>query len=103
MKLISIILVIIIGGSGFIPCSDAENDSFGQQGIVITPDGDHSDQADVDFCPPLCSCHCCHSHITTPGFLSYVPHIELCQELSSYYSDHLLSISHSIWQPPKVA
>jgi len=60
MKSFSIILLIIIIGSMLVPCTDGENNFSVTQDILVTYDGDH---ADFDFCSPLCSCHCCHSHI----------------------------------------
>jgi hypothetical protein len=103
MKLISIILVIIIAGFTLIPCDDDANDHSDQQGILVPQDGDLDGHADFDFCSPLCSCHCCHSHITPPVFLSFITDIQYSQEFSSYYEDHLSSIFFPIWQPPKIA
>ena len=102
MKLVSIILLIIVAGSTFIPCSDTENDFSEQKEMSIFPDGDHDGHADFDFCSPLCSCHCCHSHITT-AILAYTNYYAPSLEFNSYYSDHLLKISFSFWQPPKIA
>tara|TARA_R110000868_G_scaffold8710_2_gene44661 strand:- start:268 stop:534 length:267 start_codon:yes stop_codon:yes gene_type:complete len=85
------------------PCGDGENGFSVQQEILANHDGDHDGHADIDFCSPLCSCHCCHSHITTSGFLSYAPRIPFSNEFFSFYSDHLSSLSFSIWQPPKIA
>ena len=103
MKLLSFILAIIIVGSVLVPCSDEIDDSSGQQEISVNQNGDHDDKGDIDFCPPLCSCHCCHSHITTSNFLVFISHTQLSQELTFFYSDQLLTISFSIWQPPKIA
>jgi len=86
-----------------IPCSDTENDYADQQEVSIAQASEHESHTDFDFCPPLCTCCCCHSHMTTPVFLSYIASKKLTEDLSSFYSDNLLSISFAIWQPPKIA
>ena len=55
-----------------------------------------------DLCSPLCTCHCCHSHL--------VNQCSLCLGIFTYFNNKpsekpnpfLSRISFAIWDPPSI-
>jgi Family of unknown function (DUF6660) len=100
MKLMSIILAMFILGITASPCSDNEQGTVDTELAVL--DIHQSIPTDIDFCSPLCSCHCCHSHITEGTIQSNIeedyPSIVDAGFHSPIFDNHYFSI----FQPPKV-
>jgi len=102
MKIFSYLLALFLLGSTLTPCAD---DDSGCQEISfqINTSDDGENHADFDFCSPLCSCHCCHSHVVTDHYehqLSTVVYSKIKVDISD---DHSHNYHYTFWHPPKQA
>ncbi|WP_375596907.1 DUF6660 family protein [Roseivirga seohaensis] len=103
MRIISIILSVWILGLSVLPCAD--NQPAKEHIEVSTSDvgDDQNHNSTEDLCSPLCTCHCCHSHLVVHQ--SYRLH---SQPLSfeDPLAGHACSLSEgfkeSFLEPPKV-
>lgn len=71
MKWFSFILSLYILSLALITCTDAQPVQFSSENhdMVVATDShaghDHSTTSGaMDECSPLCTCHCCHIHVT---------------------------------------
>ncbi len=100
MKVISLILALFLFGTIFIPCTDSDEIQY--QKMELITDAAQDSDIHFDFCSPLCSCHCCHSHVIATimvfDFQDNQP-----EEERPFYQDTITEYSFPFWQPPKVS
>ena len=101
MRLSSFILALFLLGTIFVPCTD-DDSQVTDAGSYVYLDGPQSNNFDFDFCSPLCSCHCCHSHVVT-SMLSFDFIDYKWQEGHSFYQTSLIDQAFPFWQPPKIS
>jgi len=100
MKFATLILVFLLIGTIFIPCADLEKDQSATTEAFSDAAGDTSFH--FDFCSPLCSCHCCHSHVVT-SMLSFDFKDFQLLEVHSFYRISIKDQTFTFWQPPKIS
>ena len=100
MRVISLILALFLFGTIFIPCTDSDE----VQDLKTELIADTTQDSDIhfDFCSPLCSCHCCHSHVIT-SIVAFDFHDNQPEEVLPFYQDTVAKYSFPFWQPPRVS
>jgi len=101
MKLISLFLALFILGLTASPCSDVENEQDRVNSEVSVSDIDQSFPTDFDICSPLCSCHCCHTHITEGDTQEKIEHKYPSNVDKGYKLQIFDNHYFSIFQPPR--
>jgi hypothetical protein len=103
MNIFKIILAIYIIALSMVPCSDGiseAHDEIAHIGNSTPSDAGHPDHAET--CTPFCNCTCC-------GLAFLVSEDNFSFEIQNFPSFEffhknapLLSLSYSIWLPPKI-
>ncbi len=90
-------------GLNLVPCADVHNVYDANVSTYCAEQQGSHKSTDVDACTPFCHCSCCAASTT----------LKLAQALKApfhsfetadlfYIEDSYPSISHTIWQPPKL-
>lgn len=103
MKITSYILIIIIFSLAVYPCSDAAAQSTDSAGYVFVPADAHLANVCFDLCTPLCTCHCCGTHIQCSSAFLFSSSDSLKEsEIITNKQEFIPSLCQSIWQPPRL-
>ena len=99
MKIVALFFSLLFVGMSAMQCADNNQDAHAQVEFHESADG-HEHDENEDFCSPLCSCNCCHTNITLPTILTFVPEILFSQKLTSFIPEYPSSFYYAFWQPP---
>ena len=101
VKFMTVILSLFLLGLSIAPCSDVpESDNME---ISFSTEGDHNHGEPEDLCPPLCVCHCCHSHLVINQiFLKELGTPTIAIHRSTYTDPISSGFFDSLLQPPQV-
>ena len=102
MRLSGFILAIMILTLSLLPCADNEISLREKNRIELSTLPSNHDNDHKDACSPLCHCYCCSlfSIDLTLGYNNFLSFDS--NNISSFLSEDLISISLPIWQPPKI-
>ena len=100
MRVISFILALFLFGTIFIPCTDSDENQIVKTELIT--DATQDSDIHFDFCSPLCSCHCCHSHVVTT-MLSFDFNDYPVQQVYSNRPVSIMDQAFPFWQPPKIS
>jgi len=102
LKTYAIILAIYLLGGMFVPCADNTDNQVNLE-LSITTGIPYQQQpsGSFDLCTALCSCHCCHSHVTFMLLENHISEIAVSETIKNTFSGFISEPSFSIWQPPK--
>jgi hypothetical protein len=103
MNFFKIILAFYIVALSLVPCSDGIGKGHDEIANIenSTPsDADHPDHA--ESCTPFCNCTCCGLALLTSGD-NFSFEIQTFSPIEFFYKNGTaLSLSYSIWLPPKI-
>lgn len=103
MRIFSYILVMVVLVLNLVPCADAHDTDVENATVYATEQESSHSSTGADDCTPFCHCSCCAASTTLKmcGSLKSPFHSFTTAELH-YIEDSYPSISHTIWQPPKL-
>lgn len=107
MKLFSFIMAFLILGLSVLPCRDAKAATLNAKDLITKAlnahADDHENNGHEDNCSPLCICSCCSvASVFSPSVSVEIAAPENHINHNSHYSGSLISISFSVWQPPRL-
>jgi hypothetical protein len=102
MRFFKIILAVYLLGLSLVPCSDETTDKDTIVTIEASSDSHSDHTGHEDNCTPFCNCSCCGvAVLIAQNFFLFEKPVFNSSELF-YKPEAVLSISHSIWLPPKI-
>ncbi|WP_417610125.1 DUF6660 family protein [Owenweeksia hongkongensis] len=106
MKTLSYILAVYFLGLSFVTCADGlvYADSVNGLHVVASADShsghDHNSNTN-DLCSPVCSCQCCHVHVTFPNVIQAAAPALAITAIPSYKKNFSSIDLFDLFVPPK--
>jgi hypothetical protein len=97
VKVISFILSLLILSMALLPCADEPVENHV---VSVEMHDQHEASGQHDLCSPLCTCHCCHSHITQQALFCLKTFVSFSSTPVDRPFTLLFGISFSIWDRP---
>ena len=106
MKWFPFILAVYFLGLALITCTDGDVlPELSDSGHVVLMDDDHAGHdhqtSDFDGCSPLCTCHCCHIHVTVGEATDITTIIDYLISSPSYLDNFKESHHFDFFVPPR--
>jgi len=98
--LLAFYIAVLVG----IPCNDSDTcaDEKKTNTALVISTHDHN-QDEADTCSPFCFCTCCNVQINQPSYFHFeFTTLKFKDENALAHVPHVLPISLSIWQPPRL-
>jgi hypothetical protein len=70
MRVLALLFALYFSVLGCLPCSDVEPSATPMQGTIVRAAQHHeggTSQGGIDWCSPLCQCHCCAGFAMPPA------------------------------------
>jgi hypothetical protein len=106
MRVINILLAAYITFVACGPCNDNDVcvDDKGKGSVELAISRHEHTPEEIDLCSPFCTCNCCRSTINQPKYFNFTFHALQLHDVNVRVKPSAVkTISHSIWQPPRLA
>jgi len=110
MRVLALLLALYFSVLGCLPCADVEPSAAPTEGTVIrtTQHEGGTSQGGIDWCSPLCQCHCCAGFAMPPApvlaFVARPPASYSAQRFSVQAVPAVQTRAPAApWQPPQGA
>ncbi|GAB2796467.1 hypothetical protein HNQ93_004360 [Hymenobacter luteus] len=66
MRFLSLLFALYFAVLGCLPCTDEALPTSSETAFVTSANHSHNKSSEIDWCSPLCQCHCCPGAIMLP-------------------------------------
>ncbi|TCD00840.1 DUF6660 family protein [Pedobacter psychroterrae] len=103
MRIFAYILVIVVLVLNLVPCADTHDINNENVSSYCAEQQSSHKRTSADACTPFCHCSCCAASTTLKMGATLKAPFHSFKTAGLYYmEDSYSTISHIIWQPPKL-